>query len=371
MENKELKELFSSVYEGKRVLVTGDTGFKGSWLSIWLKEMGADVYGYALPPKTEKDNFVSCNLSSIICHEDGDIRDKEHLLSYFRKVEPEFAFHLAAQPLVIDSYKEPAKTFETNIMGTVNFFEAIRNSKNVKAALNITSDKCYQNNEWIWGYRENDPMGGKDPYSASKGASELITFSYIRSFFSIEGTPNVASVRAGNVIGGGDWADNRIVPDFFRALKANTSLFLRYPNATRPWQHVLEPLSGYLLLATELYKNGKKYSGGWNFGPLDKNNFSVKELIEEFIKVIGKGNYETEKDNELLHEASLLKLDISKAQTYLNWDPILEFNETVRFTAEGYKDESERKDVYSDRVKQIEAYLEIGKKKNISWVIKK
>lgn len=366
-----MKKLFNSVYEGKRVLVTGDTGFKGSWLAIWLKELGAEVYGYSLPPKTGKDNFVTCNLTEKIKHEDGDIRDKEHLLKYIGKVEPEFAFHLAAQALVIDSYKDPSYTFETNIIGTVNFFEAVRNTKNVKAAVNITSDKCYQNNEWIWGYRENDPMGGKDPYSASKGCSELITQSYLHSFFQKEGTTNIASARAGNVIGGGDWAENRIVPDFFRALQANTSLFLRYPNSTRPWQHVLEPLSGYLLLASELYKGSNKYSGGWNFGPLEKNNFSVKELIEEFIKVIGKGNYETEKDNELLHEASLLKLDISKAMNLLEWSPVLNFDETVKLTVEGYLVESEKKSLYLNRVGQIENYLEIGKKKNNSWVIKK
>lgn len=366
-----MKELFNNVYERKRVLITGDTGFKGSWLAIWLKGLGAEVYGYSLPPKTERDNYVSCNLSARIHHEDGDIRDKEHLLKFIEKVEPEFAFHLAAQPLVIDSYKDPAYTFETNIIGTVNFFEAIRNTKSVKAAVNITSDKCYQNNEWIWGYRENDPMGGNDPYSASKGASELITNSYLKSFFQEDGTANTASARAGNVIGGGDWAENRIVPDFFRAVQANVGLFLRYPNATRPWQHVLEPLSGYLLLASKLYSDGKKYSGGWNFGPLDKNNYSVKELIEEFIKINSKGSYKTEKDSEIFHEASLLKLDISKAMNLLEWSPVLNFDETVKLTVEGYLVESEKKCLYLNRVEQIENYLEIGERKKISWVTKK
>lgn len=361
-----MKELFNNVYEGKRVLVTGDTGFKGSWLAIWLKELGADVYGYSLPPKTERDNYVSCNISARIHHEDGDIRDKVHLTKYVEKVEPELAFHLAAQPLVIDSYKDPAYTFETNLIGTVNFFEAIRNTKCVKAAVNITSDKCYQNNEWIWGYRENDPMGGNDPYSASKGASELISNSYLKSFFQEDGTASIATARAGNVIGGGDWAENRIVPDFFRALKNGVSLKIRYPEATRPWQHVLEPLGGYLLLAFKLFQEGKIFSGGWNFGPLDQNNYSVKALIERIVKITGKGSFEVPENIEKKHEASLLKLDISKAMNFLQWSPILDFNETVGMTVDGYT--CEGKDIYSSRVKQINEYINTGKEKNIKWI---
>jgi len=248
---------FNNVYKNKKVLITGDTGFKGSWLTIWLKELGADVYGYALPPLRDEDNFVKCNLNEKIHHINGDIRDKEHLFKFFDEVKPDIAFHLAAQPLVLESYKNPHYTFETNLMGTVNFFEAVRGTQSVKVAVNITSDKCYQNNEWIWGYRENDAMGGKDPYSASKGASELITQSYLNSFFVKEGTANIASARAGNVIGGGDWADYRIVPDFFKAIEKNDVLKLRYPEATRPWQHVLEPLSGYLNLAMKLFLEGK------------------------------------------------------------------------------------------------------------------
>lgn len=361
------KKLFKGVYDGKKVLITGDTGFKGSWLTIWLNELGAEIYGYALPPKTEQDNYVTTKLGEKINHEEGDIRDKVHLQKFFNETQPDFAFHLAAQPLVIDSYNDPHYTFETNLMGTVNFFEAIRDTTSVKVAINITSDKCYQNNEWLWGYRENDPMGGKDPYSASKGASELITNSYLASFFSKDNTCNIASARAGNVIGGGDWAGNRIVPDFFRSVKNNTKLFLRYPNSTRPWQHVLEPLSGYLLLASKLFSEGKSFQGGWNFGPLDQNNYSVRSLIGKIIEETGKGSYEFNDVIEKRHEASLLKLDISKAMNLLGWCPLLNFDETVNMTVEGYQDEMESNDVYRARVEQIKKYLEIGKDKGINW----
>ncbi|OGU29015.1 MAG: CDP-glucose 4,6-dehydratase [Ignavibacteria bacterium GWA2_35_9] len=363
-----MKNLFGGVYKNKKVVITGDTGFKGSWLAIWLKELGADVYGYALPPKREKDNFVTTRLNEIIHHEDGDIRDKKHLLDFFKTIKPEIAFHLAAQPLVIDSYNDPHYTFETNLMGTVNFFEAVRETKSVKVAVNITSDKCYQNNEWNMGYKETDAMGGKDPYSASKGCSELITHSYLNSFFLKEGSANVASARAGNVIGGGDWAENRIVPDFFRAIKNGATLFLRYPDATRPWQHVLEPLGGYLLLASKLFSEGKKFQGGWNFGPRDQDNFSVKDLIANIINKSGTGVYDIDKVNEKVQEAGLLKLDIAKAQNYLGWNPVLDFDETVKMTVYGYTDENSHDNLYEKRVKQINEYLSIAAIKNIAWV---
>lgn len=359
-------DLFNNIYKNKKVLITGDTGFKGSWLSIWLKELGADVYGYALPPKREKDNFVTCALNDKIKHEDGDVRDNKHLLEYFKKVQPEITFHLAAQPLVIDSYNDPHYTFETNLMGTVNFFEAIRKTVSVKAAINITSDKCYQNNEWLWGYRENDPMGGKDPYSASKGASELITHSYLHSFFINDNTTNIASARAGNVIGGGDWAEYRIVPDFFKALAKNEILELRYPYSTRPWQHVLEPLGGYLLLGAKLLSEDKTFSGGWNFGPLDQNNYSVKALVEKMIEITGKGSFHLPEMVEKKHEASLLKLDISKATNVLGWSPVLNFEETVKLTVKGYM--IDEKNVYDSRVKQINEYLRLAEDKKICWV---
>ena len=366
MENMGIKraKLFDNIYEGKRVLITGETGFKGSWLAIWLLEMGADVYGYSLPPLTERDNFVKTNLGTKIKHEDGDVRDASHMLNYFSEVKPEIAFHLAAQPLVLESYRDPGYTFETNLMGTVNFFDAVRKTDTVKAAINITSDKCYQNNEWVWGYRESDPMGGKDPYSASKGASEIITSSYLSSFFTHKDTANIASARAGNVIGGGDWAENRIVPDFFRAILNNKTLEIRYPKATRPWQHVLEPLSGYLLLASKLYKQGKKFSGGWNFGPVGEAHYSVEKLISTMIDFVKEGKYEAMDNQPQLHEAHLLKLDISKAIHYLNWRPALSFKETVEFTVEGYKSELKNRDIYALRTEQIREFSRLSNERN-------
>lgn len=351
-------KLFSGIYKGKRVLITGDTGFKGSWLAIWLTELGAEVFGYALPPKSEIENFSVCALASHIHHQDGDIRDSDLLLKFFHKVQPDIAFHLAAQPIVLESYENPSYTFETNMMGVVNFFEAVRKTPSVKSAINITSDKCYQNNEWLWGYRESDPMGGYDPYSASKGCSELITQSYIRSFFSSGKGCSVASARAGNVIGGGDWAPYRIVPDFFRSLKINKKLIIRNPEAIRPWQHVLEPLGGYLLLASKLWTDGAVFSGGWNFGPADTNNATVKELVESIIRIIGEGGYEVPYIENPQHEAKLLKLDISKANALLNWKPVLNFTETVRLTVGGYTDEFKKgNEIISNRLDQIQYYL--------------
>lgn len=359
--------LFNNIYKDKKVLITGDTGFKGSWLSIWLLELGAEVFGYALKPKTPKDNYVTASLKDKILHKDGDIRDYNELNAFFNYVQPDFAFHLAAQPLVIESYANPKYTFETNVMGTVNFFEAVRNTKTVKSAINITSDKCYRNNEWLWGYRENEAMGGDDPYSASKGASELISNSYFKSFFEQTYNQSIASVRVGNVIGGGDWAENRIVPDYFRAVENNRTLKLRYPNATRPWQHVLEPLGGYLLLGSKLFTEGKKFSGGWNFGPLESNSYTVEQLINEMKTIYGKGEYICDTSNEKKHEASLLKLDISKAVSLLEWTPVLNFNETVQFTVEGYKAEYGNGTIYNHRVKQIRDYLITALQKNIKW----
>jgi CDP-glucose 4,6-dehydratase len=359
---------FAGTYNNKRVLITGDTGFKGSWLAIWLKAMGAEVWGYALPPRSDFENFARCGMGSAIHHQDGDIRDGEALLGYFQKVQPDMAFHLAAQAIVLDSYDEPHYTFETNLMGAVNFFEAVRKTPSVKAAVNITSDKCYQNNEWLWGYRENDPMGGNDPYSASKGCSELITHSYHHSFFRGDGSCHVASARAGNVIGGGDWAPYRIVPDFFRAIKENQELIIRNPEAVRPWQHVLEPLGGYLLLGAMLLQEGERFSGGWNFGPADTNNCQVKQLIESIIRVTGKGNYIVPLQEKAPHEAQMLKLDISKASTLLNWKPVLNFGETVEFTANGYMEELMGKDnLYECRLAQLDQYLQLAAGRGISW----
>lgn len=352
--------IFNSIYKGKTVLVTGDTGFKGSWLAIWLLNLGADVIGYALNPKTERDNYVICNLGDKITHIDGDIRDYQTLLKVFSKYEPEIVFHLAAQSLVLDSYKDPLYTYGTNVMGTVNFFEAVRHTPSVKVAINITSDKCYENREWVYGYREVDQVGGKDPYSASKGASEIITSSYRHSFFNQDNTAHIASVRAGNVIGGGDWANHRIFPDCTRALLNDKPIVIRNPEAVRPWQHVLEPLSGYLMLGSLLYREGKKYSGAWNFGPLSKNMVSVRQLVEETIKQWGTGRYivENETDNSL--EASFLDLDISKAVNILNWCPVLDFRQTIMFSIDEYKvDDLSGEEVFNQRIDHINDYIEL------------
>jgi len=359
---------YYNIYQGKKVLVTGHTGFKGSWLSIWLKELGADVYGYSLAPYSEMDNFVKCKLEDQIHHQEGDVRDAAKLKKYVEDVQPDFAFHLAAQPLVLLSYTDPARTFDTNLMGTVNFFEAVRATPSVKVAVNVTTDKCYDNKEWVWGYRENDPMGGNDPYSASKGCSELITNSYYKSFFEKEGTCNIASARAGNVIGGGDWALDRIVPDYFRAVKNNQKLEIRNPYATRPWQHVLEPLSGYLNLGAELFLKGKCFSGGWNFGPEDSTNYSVKELVDCILNSHSDGGYVIPENSDKLQEAILLKLDISKALCYLKWRSVLNFKETVEFTLHGYlADLDISNDTYKSRIEQIALYKQKAAAKEICW----
>ncbi|GGH65549.1 CDP-glucose 4,6-dehydratase [Filimonas zeae] len=358
---------FNRCFENKKVLITGHTGFKGSWLAIWLQQLGAQVYGYALDPLTPDDNFVRCNLAGYIHHTTGDVTDRRALQQVFDTVQPDIAFHLAAQPLVLLSYNDPVNTFSTNIMGVVHFLEAVKRTPSVKAAVNITSDKCYANNEWTWGYRENDPMGGRDPYSASKGCAELVTASYLHSFFQHNACV-VASARAGNVIGGGDWAADRIVPDFFRAVKANKSMVLRNPYATRPWQHVLEPLSGYLHLAWRLLEEGQALEGGWNFGPEDNANYSVRYLIEALVAAGAKGSFEIAGEAVKPHEATFLKLDISKAVNYLQWRPALSFLDTVRFTVQGYQAEiTGSSNLLAERIKQIHEYTALARLKNIKW----
>jgi len=360
---------FSNTYKGKKILLTGHTGFKGSWIALWLKQLGAEVYGFALQPYTEDDNFVRCELDKHIHHQIGDVRDGVALKKYFQEVQPDIAFHLAAQPLVLLSYDDPVGTFDTNLMGVVHFFEAVRATPSVKVAVNITSDKCYDNKEWVWGYRENDPMGGKDPYSASKGCSELITSSYLNSFFKTGSSCVIASGRAGNVIGGGDWAKDRIVPDYYRAYQKNEKLLVRNPHATRPWQHVLEPLSGYLTLGAKLWADGEAYSGGWNFGPEDSANYSVKDLIDKILLIDIKGGYKTPENIVKPHEATFLKLDISKAVNQLHWRPALTFNETVSFTVQGYQDELRNVDrsIFQNRLDQISSYTSIAASKDIEW----
>ena len=350
-----MKENFGGAFKNKTVLVTGHTGFKGSWLCIWLRELGANVIGYALEPYTEKDNFVVTGLKNKITHIIGDVRDYDKLKGIFDIYKPEFVFHLAAQPIVRLSYEQPKLTYDTNIGGTVNLFECCRTTNSVKVVVNITSDKCYENKEWIWGYRENDPMGGYDPYSSSKGCSELISSAYRKSFFN-KNDIALSSVRAGNVIGGGDWQNDRIIPDCIKALKNNEPIIIRSPNATRPWQHVLEPLSGYLLLASKMYFDKHKYSGAWNFGPEHSSIISVEKLAKKIVQYWGKGKIKlNNKMSDEPHEANLLSLDISKVRNYLKWKPILSIDETIQMSVNWYKNANVN---YDYNVSQIEYYME-------------
>jgi len=352
----------SEVYADKRIIIIGDTGFKGSWLAIWLHSLGAAVTGIGLAPKTPRDNYVVCGLESIITHYSCDIRRYDRIQEIFSATEPEMVFHLAAQPLVPESYITPRETFEINTQGTANILEAIRRTPSVQAGVMVTSDKCYENREWIYGYRETDPVGGHDPYSASKGAAEIVISSYIRSFFSTDNTPTIASVRAGNVIGGGDWSENRIVPDFIRSLEAKKPICLRNPQAVRPWQHVLEPLYGYLLLGAAMIQKGHSFSGAWNFGPLYRNNLTVEELIRKFIEHSRDGMIEILK-RDTPHEAGLLSLDISKAIHQLNWHPVLDVDTMIRLTLDEYTIEKLTPEmVFDQRCAHINEYMGLQKR---------
>ena len=312
----EIRDQYEGFFQNKKVLVTGHTGFKGSWLCILLNELGADVYGYALMPPTNPSLYNEAQIDKIVNSTIGDIRDFDLLTTTIKRIKPEIVFHMAAQPLVRYSYQNPRETYEVNVMGTVNLLEAIRLTGGVKAVVNITTDKCYENKEWHWGYRENEPMGGYDPYSNSKGCSELVTSAYRSSFFNSNdfGKHGVAlaSARAGNVIGGGDWAEDRLIPDFIRSISKGEKVKIRSPYAIRPWQHVLEPLSGYLLLSKKLYEEGINFTGAWNFGPDDNDAKNVEYVVQTFCSYWGKeAEYELDTDHQP-HEAHYLKLDCSK-----------------------------------------------------------
>lgn len=353
-------ELFNNFYKGKTVLVTGHTGFKGSWLAIWLHELGAKVVGYALDPYSEKDNFVLSDIGSKIIDIRGDVRDRNKLSGVFSKYKPEIIFHLAAQPLVRLSYDIPVETYEVNVMGTINVLECIREEDSSKIGIMITTDKCYENKEHFWGYRENEPMGGYDPYSSSKGAAEIAINSWRLSYFNpskfSEHGKAIASVRAGNVIGGGDWAKDRIIPDCIRALEGNNPIEIRSPKSIRPWEHVLEPLSGYLLLGEKISREPLKYSDGWNFGPNLDSIIPVWDIATEVITNYGSGELNDLSDKESLHEAKLLALDISKARFVLGWKPTLDIKKTIKLTVDWYKRYSSE-DVYDLCVHQIKEFL--------------
>lgn len=351
---------FKEFYKGKRVLITGHTGFKGSWLAIWLHSLGAEVVGVALDPATDRDNFVLSGIGQKIKADlRADIRNAQLMKDIFAEYQPEIVFHLAAQPLVRLSYDIPVETYQVNVMGTIHVMEAIRATNSVKVAVMITTDKCYENREQIWGYRENEAMGGYDPYSSSKGAAEIAIASWRRSYFNPsqydKHGKSIASVRAGNVIGGGDWALDRIIPDCIRAIEAGKPIDIRSPKAIRPWQHVLEPLSGYMLLALKMWNEPTKYCEGWNFGPNPESIANVWEVSGKLVENYGNGTLNDISDPNALHEAKLLMLDIAKARYELGWQPRLNLSETVAITVDWYK-RYKSENVYDLCVEQIENY---------------
>lgn len=328
---------FLGKFRGRRVFITGHTGFKGSWLAFLLHEAGAEVMGFALPPATTVNHFDLLGLDRKIRHVVGDVRDASLIAETLQKFQPEFVFHLAAQALVRPSYDDPVATFSTNVLGSVNLLDAVRQCDSVRSLVYITSDKCYENVEWIWGYRENDQLGGRDPYSASKAAAEIVFSSYARSFFEQRPLLGAASARAGNVIGGGDWAVDRIIPDCMRAIEAGEPVRLRNPSATRPWQHVLEPLAGYLLLAARLHQEPKRFGGSWNFGPSTQEVRTVKSVADVIVGHIGKGRVEVVESPTQVHEARLLQLNCDQAQQLLGWHPRWHVEKTLEATALWYK----------------------------------
>lgn len=361
--------MFNGAYNDRRVLITGHTGFKGSWLTFWLSQLGAKVTGYSLPPPTEPNHYTLLNpkINSIT----GDLRDADLLKKVFREHRPEIVFHLAAQAIVRLSYKDPVETFSSNVMGTINLFEAARTADSLRAIVNITSDKCYENREWVWGYRENDPLGGYDPYSASKGCAEIVTASYRNSFFNIneygkQHSTLVASARAGNVIGGGDWAVDRLIPDIMRAVDRNEKVKIRNPMATRPWQHVLEPLSGYLMLGQKLLEGVTECAESWNFGPSEDGSITVGKIAEEVKKIWPKIDYEIERQPDQPHEAGMLRLDCSKARSKLHWAPVWNGEKTFEKTTQWYRSFYESSGLKSSE--DLKSFIEDARDKKITWV---
>lgn len=353
----------SKFWSGKNVLVTGHTGFKGSWLSLWLQRLGAKVTGLALGPPTKPSLFEVANVADGMTSFVGDIRDQSVVQSVFRRSNPEIVIHMAAQSLVLYSYDNPVETYETNVMGTVHVLEACRQSTAVKAAVMVTSDKCYENKEWVWGYRECEPMGGYDPYSSSKGCSELVTSAYRQSFFNQGGhQAAIASARAGNVIGGGDWAVDRLIPDFMKAMLENKTFIIRSPSSIRPWQYVLEPLNGYLMLAENLYTDKSYFSEGWNFGPDQSDARDVQWIIRHISELWGESAEWQLDENPRRHEAAYLKLDCSKATTKLGWEPLLTLPETLQWIVAWYKHYRCNSDMRAITLQEIAKYEALTEK---------
>jgi len=363
----------SALYADKRVFVTGHTGFKGSWLSLWLAECGAKVYGYALAPPPERSLFEDAKVESVLAgHLIADVRDGERLQQALADIQPEIVFHLAAQPLVRLSYDEPVETYATNVMGTVNLLNAVRHTDSVRVCEVISSDKCYENREWLYTYRENDPMGGYDPYSNSKGCTELVVAAFRHSYFHpsrmTEHGVSLSSVRAGNVIGGGDWAADRIIPDCIRTLEKGMAIHVRNPHAIRPWQHVLEPLSGYLWLAAKQMQSPNEYNEGWNFGPSGAGNIPVAEVVKAVIDHWGGGKWVVDDPTiNTVHEAKFLKLDITKARDVLDWNPVWKVEDAVRETVCWYKARIAGEELKQFSQQQIQQYIEAAQNTGVVW----
>ena len=363
-----MKKLFNGIYFKRKVFITGHTGFKGTWLTLWLNELGAKVTGFALKPNTKPSHYILSEIGNNIKSNISDIRKLPLLKNAIANAKPEIVFHLAAQPIVKTSYENPLLTYETNIMGLVNLFEAIKDVKSVKAVVIITSDKCYENKEWEWGYRETDELGGADPYSSSKACAEIITNAYYRSLF--KGKIEIATARAGNVIGGGDWSKYRIVPDCIRAIQSNIPIVLRNPESTRPWQHVLEPLSGYLLLGAKLFLRKEILYGGFNFGPMLENEISVLELVKMIYKALKIKPNIILKGDKLQHESKLLQLDISKTRNVLKWLPVWNSYEAISKTTEWYKSYySLSRKSKELSIKHIYEYADKAKQKKLYWAL--
>jgi len=356
-------------YKNKNILVTGHTGFKGSWLTAWLKLLNANITGIALDPITEPSNYLISNINDGIVDHRIDVTDRNKLTRAIEEISPDIIFHLAAQPLVRDSYKFPHNTWNTNLMGTINVLESLALIKSKCVSIFVTSDKCYLNKEWLWGYRENDELGGQDPYSASKAAAENAINSYVKSFYAGESNIRIASARAGNVIGGGDWSNDRIIADCVKAWSKDKSVELRNPNSTRPWQHVLEPLSGYLQLAYKLYNDINLHGKSFNFGPLKHETNSVLDLVTEMSRHWQKVKWEINEAKDSLHESNLLKLDCDKAVSLLNWTSVLDFKETVEYTASWYNKFYSDNALKSDLTNmQIQSFMSKMETKKFNWI---
>jgi CDP-glucose 4,6-dehydratase len=342
-------------WRGKRVFLTGHTGFKGSWLSLWLQSMGTEVHGLALAPPTVPSLYNEAGVGKNLASNIGDIRNYDIVYAAMKVSKPDIVIHMAAQPLVRLSYDTPIETYATNVMGTVHVLEAARQIGTARAIVNVTTDKCYENREWVWGYREDEPMGGYDPYSNSKGCSELVTSAYRRSFFQRQGIA-LASARAGNVIGGGDWAKDRLIPDILRAFDCGEPVVIRNPYATRPWQHVLEPLSGYLVLAEKLYAEGMSWAEAWNFGPSDEDARPVQWIVEKMVQLWGKDASWQLDDTNHVHEAAYLKLDISKAKSRLSWQPHWSLSGALEQIVDWQQAWLAKHDVQEKCIQQIQLY---------------